>query len=182
MTNQTPTDRPAPAPSRRPRDLLLSLLVLVVPVLLLVGGYQVVAGRTGPVAVDPAPALASAEAAGVAVVTPEGLGEGWTPISAVFQEAGPGGTGGTVRIGYVTPDGGSVQLVQSTIPAEELLPAELSGAATPGGQLELAGQAWQQYLTADRDPALVRLQPEQTVLVVGEASETELRELAASLR
>jgi len=192
VENPSSTDRPAPPPgwertppSRRPRDLVISLLVLLVPVVLFVGVYQVLAGRTRPVEVDPQPALTAAAAAGMEVAVPEGLADGWVPISAVFQpgEDGPAGaeSGDTLRVGYVTPDGGSVQLVQSTVPADRLLPAELPAPATPAGTVQLEGRAWQDYPPRSGERALALLEPEQTTIVIGSASAAELREFAGAL-
>jgi hypothetical protein len=158
--------------------MVISLLVLLVPVVLFVGVYQVLAGRNQPVAVDPAPALAAASAAGMEVTVPDGLPAGWVPVSAVFQ---PGPAGGTVRVGYVTPDGGSVQLLQSTLPAERLLPAELPEPSTPAGHVDISGRSWQTYPPQHGERALVLLQPEQTTIVRGVTSRAELRELAAAL-
>lgn len=168
----------SPPTSRRPRDLLISLAVLLVPVLLLVGGYQLVSGRTRPVEVDPAQELASAEAAGMAVATPTGLGEEWVPVSAAFQRVD---SGLTLRIGYLTPAGPSVQLVQSTVPAEQLLPAELPEAAAPAGTLDVGGQPWQLYQNRDGERALVLLEPDLTTLALGATTDAELHQLAASL-
>lgn len=149
------------------------------PVLLLVGGYQLISGRNRPVEVDPAPALAEAEAAGMAVATPTGLGDDWVPVSAVLQRPA---AGMTLRIGYLTPDGPSVQLVQSTVPAERLLPAELPDAAQPAGTVEVAGEPWQRYENQDGERALVHLTSSLTTVVVGSTSEAQLHQLAAGLR
>ena len=159
--------------------MLISLLVLLVPVLLLVGGYQLIAGRTQPVAVDPAPALSAAETAGLAVMTPDGLAAGWVPISATYQ---PQEQSTTVRIGYVTPAGGSAQVVQSDLPAEQLLPSVLPERAAPAGTVELAGRTWQRYPAPGGEQALVWLAPELTVVVTGATADGELAELAGSLR
>lgn len=177
MSTDIPADRRAGRTARGPRDLIISLTVLLVPILVLVGGYQILAGRTEPVAVDPAPALAAAEAGGLGVRTPEPP-TGWVPISAVY---GPEEQGGTVRIGYVTPGGGSVQLVQSNLPAEELLVTVLRGGLAPTGTVEVAGRQWQQYTTGQGERALVRLEPELTTVVVGRVDAAELVELAAAV-
>jgi uncharacterized protein DUF4245 len=167
-----------PHTSRRPRDLVISLIVLLVPVVLLFGGYQLLAGRNQPVAVDPTGALAEARSAGLTATTPTGLGEDWVPVSAVFQRV-DGGL--TLRIGYVTPDRASVQLVQSTVPADRLLPAELPEAAAPAGELDVAGQPWQRYESESDGRSLVLMEPELTTVVVGDAAEAELQQLAASV-
>jgi hypothetical protein len=148
--------------------MVISLLVLLVPVVLLVGVYQVLAGRNRPVEVDPAPALAAAV----------GLSAGWVPVSAVFQ---PGEAGDTLRVGYVTPDGGSVQLLQSTVPPERLLPAELAEPGPPDRTVELAGRTWQEHPPRAGERALVLLEPDQTTIVRGTTSAAELRDFAAAL-
>jgi hypothetical protein len=75
-----------------------------------------------------------------------------------------------------------VQLVESNVPAEKLLPAELSG-GQPQGPAELPGGAsWQRYTARGNEQALVLLEPNRTVLVVGDAGEAELRELVTALR
>jgi hypothetical protein len=158
--------------------MVISLLVLLVPVVLFVGVYQVLSGRTQPVAADPAPALIAAQAAGLPAVAPAGLAGGWVPVTAVFQ---PGEPGDTLRIGYVTPDGGSLQLVQSTVPAERLLPDELPAPVTAAGNLQIAGRSWQEYPARGGERALVLLAPEQTTIVVGNTSAAELRTFAAAL-
>lgn len=160
--------------------MVISLLVLLIPVVLFVGVYQALAGRNRPIEVDPQSALTAAAAAGMAVAEPADLPEGWVPVSAVFR---PGEAGGTLRIGYAVQDGRSAQLLQSTAPAEQLLPAELPEPATPAGTVELAGRSWQIYPPrgAGGERALVLLAPEQTTIVRGTVSEAALRELATAL-
>jgi hypothetical protein len=158
--------------------MVISLLVLLVPVVLFVGVYQVISGRNLPVEVDPSGELAAAEEAGMPVTVPAGLAAGWVPVSAAFRTAD---AGGTVRVGYLTPDANSVQLVQSTAPAEELLAAELPDSAAPAGAVDVAGRSWQLYEADDDHLALVLLEPDRTVIAHGRAPETELRDLALSV-
>ncbi|MEJ3742025.1 DUF4245 domain-containing protein [Actinomycetes bacterium KLBMP 9797] len=164
---------------RRPRDMALSLVVLLVPVLVVVLIYRVVQGGEQPVTVDTAPVLAQARSAGAFPVSePSGLGDDWLPISASFQQA----DGGRVlRIGYVTPDDAGVQLIQSDVPAERLLPAELTAQNEARGGVDVDGQAWQRYTARPGEAALVLLQPDRTLIIVGNADERELNELAAAL-
>lgn len=175
-------DRPAPRSSRGPRDLILSLLVLLIPTLLLVGGYQIVSGRTEPVPVDQSQEIDAARRAGFDVAQPVGLDAEWVPVSAVFRQVEGGAT---LRLGYVTPDGAPVQVVESTVPADRLLGEELS--ARPGappdrtGEVAVAGAAWERYVGRHGETALVRRDQGRTLLVVGHASESELRQLAAAL-
>ncbi|MEU9741703.1 DUF4245 family protein [Micromonospora chersina] len=165
---------------RSPKDMALSLLVLLVPIALLIAFYRGFLGGETPVTVDPAPAIEQARAANAfPVAQPRDLGSDWRTVSARYQTE-PGG--GTLRIGYLTPEGRGAQLVESNVPAEKLLPAELSG-GQPQGPAELpGGVSWQRYTARGNEQALVLLEPNRTVIVVGDARESELRELATALR
>ncbi|MFG2053586.1 DUF4245 family protein [Micromonospora sp. NPDC048930] len=179
-------DQPAPPArteksrsERSPRDMALSLLVLLVPIALLLAFYRGFLGGDAPATVDPAPAVEQARSAGAFPVSqPEGLGKGWRTVSARYQaEAG----GATLRIGYLTPEGRGAQLVESSVPADKLLPAELKG-GRPQGPVDLPGRTWQRYTARDNEQALVLLEPNRTVIVVGDAGENELRQLVGALR
>ncbi|MFI7216125.1 DUF4245 domain-containing protein [Micromonospora maritima] len=165
---------------RSPKDMVLSLLVLLVPIALLIAFYRGFLGGDSPVTVDPAPALEQARAANVFPVSqPTGLGDDWRTVNARFRTEPDGAT---LRIGYVTPEGRGAQLVESNVPAEKLLPAELSE-GQPQGPADLPdGLSWQRYTARGNEQALVLLEPNRTVIVVGDAGEAELRKLATSLR
>ncbi|MFC4148344.1 DUF4245 domain-containing protein [Micromonospora mangrovi] len=179
-------DQPAP-PARRekgraersPKDMALSLLVLLVPIALLLAFYRGFLGGDEPTTVDPAPAVAEARSANAFPVSqPDGLGSDWRTVSARYQTADGGAT---LRIGYVTPEGRGAQLVQSNVPADRLLKTELSG-GQPQGPAALPGGSWQRYTARGNEQALVLLEPNRTVIVIGDAGEAELRRLAGSLR
>jgi hypothetical protein len=176
-------DQPSPPPvtnSRTPRDMVLSLIVLLVPVLLVVLIYRVVQGGDQPVEVDTAPAIAQARSVNAfPVAEPSGLSDDWRAISATFQKA----EGGQIlRIGYVTPDGAGLQLIQSDVPTEELLPVELTKSGRAEGTIKIDGQSWQRYRARPGERALVLLERDRTVVIVGGAHEEEQRELAAAVR
>lgn len=159
--------------------MALSLLVLLVPIALVLGIYQVLFDGSEPAAIDPQPTLAQARAAGAFPVSePVGLGDGWHPVTAAFQQ---GDGGRTLRLGYLTPDGRGVQVVQSSVPADRLLPAELADATQPEGAVDVAGTSWQRYRAAAGQRALVLLEPDRTVIVLGSAPEEELRYLVTKL-
>lgn len=165
---------------RSPKDMAISLLVLLVPIALFLGFYRVVLGGDQPAVVDPAPAVAEARAANVFPVgEPTGLPSSWRPISAAFQRTD---AGATVRIGYVSPDDHGAQLVESNVPAERLLPAELTSAGRAEGTVQVGGRTWQRYSGRPGERALVLLEPNRTVIVVGAAGEQQLRGLADALR
>jgi len=165
-------------PGRTPRDMALSLVVLLVPVVLLVVAYRYVQGGDRPVVVDPAPAIAQAQARGVPVTAPIGLGEGWLSTAATYRDESGGGT---LRIGYVTPDGGGVQLIQSTMPADALLARELGREARSTGTVPVEGQPWQRYAVRAGETALIRTDNTRTLIVIGHASDEELTTLAGSV-
>jgi hypothetical protein len=168
----------AASAGRRPRDMILSLLVLLIPLALLVGIYRVVHQGDQPVVIDPAPTVAGARDAGFPVAEPAGLGEGWRPVSAVFRSDAEEAT---LRLGYLTPAGSGVQVVQSTVPVERLLPAELGDSARMEGTVDAGGVPWQRYVAGRLGHALVLLEADRTILVMGNATDAELRALAAAL-
>ncbi|WP_320065859.1 DUF4245 domain-containing protein [Micromonospora sp. RTGN7] len=180
-------DPPAPPPGREKarserssKDMAISLLVLLVPIALLLAFYRGFLGGDQPTTVDPAPALEQARAANAFPVSqPAGLDSEWKTVSASYRSVEGGSN---LRIGYLTPEGRSAQVVQSDVPPERLLPAELTAAAQPQGPTEVGGRNWQRYTARGNEQALVLLEPGRTVIVVGDARENELRRLADALR
>ncbi|PYC74447.1 DUF4245 domain-containing protein [Micromonospora arborensis] len=180
-SDPTPPPPVRPAKSERsPKDMAISMLVLLVPIALLLAFYRGFLGGDQATTVDPAPAIEQARAANTFPVSqPQGLGSGWSTVSARYQTVEGGAN---LRIGYLTPEGRGVQLLQSSVPAERLLPAELTDQGQPQGPSELAGRTWQLYTARGNQQALVLLEPTRTVIVIGDARDNELRELAGALR
>src|SRR3954467_15439417 len=90
---------PAPAPrrlGRSPRDMALSLLVLLVPIFILIGVYRFLGGES-PTVVDPSSAYQEAQVAHAFPVAEPAMPGGWTIISADFRR---GDAGGVLRIGF----------------------------------------------------------------------------------
>lgn len=165
---------------RSPKDMAISLLVLLIPIALLIGFYRVFLGGDQPTQVDPAPTLAQARSINAFPVSePVGLADGWQSVTANLQR--PEGAV-TLRLGYLSPDGGAVQVVQSNVPAERLLPGELTSKGQPQGATEVGGRSWMRYTARASERALVLMEPGRTVIVVGSAKESELRDLAGALR
>ncbi|MDP9797742.1 hypothetical protein J2S43_006254 [Catenuloplanes nepalensis] len=170
---------PAARRERNWKDMVLSLAAIMVPLALMVGYYQFFLDGADPIARDTAPSIQSARASGAfPVLAPAGLSEDWSPTTSSF---GTVEGGKSLRIGYVSPSGGAVLLVESSVPAEVLLPAELTTSARPGEQLTIDGQQWQSYSARAAETALVLLTPDRTIVIVGTAEDAELRELADSL-
>jgi hypothetical protein len=150
--------------------VLLVLLALVVALFRLRGGEDVVV-------VDPGPAIAQA-ARELAVSEPKNLGDGWKPLTAQFhREAG----GATLRVGYLTPGGGGLQLIESNEPVDGLLSRELGNQVRPTGTVMVGAVEWRSYDVRDDERALVRAEASRTLIVVGRADPAELTTLAAAV-
>ncbi|MGW0431673.1 DUF4245 domain-containing protein [Micromonospora sp. NPDC003197] len=179
-TQDEPTRNVEPPSSQRSvKDMAISLLVLLVPIALLFGFYRAFLGGDQPMVVDTAPVVAQARSANAFPVgEPAGLDQEWRAVTATFRRSDDGAT---LRLGYLSPSGGGVQVVQSSVPAEKLLPTELAATGPAQGATELAGRSWQRYPARSGERALVLLEPNRTVIVVGAAPESELHDLARSL-
>lgn len=175
----TVTGAKAPGPNRSMRNMAISMLVLLVPIALLCAFNRLVLDGDEPIVVDPAPTIAYARSVNAFPVSePIGLDAGWRPVNVDFQQVDGGRT---LRIGYVSPNGDGVQVVQSNVPAEQLLPAELTREAQPQGAVELAGRTWQRYTARPGEWAVVLIEAGRTVIVVGSADERELHDLASKM-
>jgi len=158
---------------RKPRDLVLSLVVLLIPVLLLVGLFRAL-GHEDPPGVDLQPTLDTARASGFVVASPARLPDGWTPVAAIWAD-------GTLRIGWQASDRTGGQLIESSQPAEQLLADELGAGTRPLGPVEIEGRTWQRYRSEPERNSLVLLEPSRTIVITGPTGPAELRELAEAL-
>jgi hypothetical protein len=158
--------------------MALSLAVLIIPIVLLLVFYRVVLRGDAPTDVDPAPTIQEAQQAQlftVAVPKPSGK---WHVQAATFQRAA---AGATLRIGYVDPDKNPLQLVESSVKPETLLPQELGSAAKPVGTFRAAGGIWRQYDARPGEQALVLSDTSRTIVIVGRAGIKNMQTLASSL-
>ncbi len=163
--------------NRTPRDMALSLLVLLVPIFLLVAAYRYLGGESPPV-VDTTSAYHTARASGLFTVTvPQALPAGWHPVRTAFDR---GDAGAVLRAGFQTPSGGTAQLIESNVNADALVSGELGDDARVDDMVSLVGRDWQRYLTGNGELALVLRQPDRTVIVVGQAPIEELAVLATA--
>ena len=159
--------------------MVLSMAVLLVPIALLLIFYRVVLNGDAPTTVDPSAAIEEARSANAfPVVVPDGLGDDWHVASATFQRQT---TGATLRIGYVDPDKNGLQLIESSVPAATLLPAELTAGAKPVGTFRADTRAWRRYDARPGEQALVFSEPNRTLIVIGDARSDHLKALAAAL-
>ncbi|WP_306204288.1 DUF4245 domain-containing protein [Actinoplanes sp. RD1] len=164
---------------RRPRDMALSLAVLLVPIALGIFIYQFFLDGNKPVSYDAQPTLETARAAALFPVSePQGLGDDWHVQSATFKREG---TAGTLRLGYSDPDANPVLLVESNVATASLIPAELGDNPKATGTVRVGARAWQQYDGRPGETALVLLEKGRTMLIVGSTKSDELEEFAAAL-
>jgi hypothetical protein len=164
---------------RRPRDMIMSLAVLLVPIALLLILYRTLLNGDAPITVDPVPTIQEAQAAKLfTVAVPQGLGDDWHTSSATFTRAP---NGATLRLGYVDPDKDPVQLIESSVPTDALLPAELSTGAKPTGNFRSASGVWRVYDARPGEKALVLGDQNRTIVIVGRTDVDNLEKLATSL-
>jgi len=165
--------------SRRPRDMAISLGVLLAVLFAFFGLYRCLGGD-GSARVDPAPVYAQARNGGTfQVLEPSGLPKGWRPVSAVYQ---PQNVGAVLRIGWRTPDDGNVQLIQGSLSSDILLEQELGGVSAQPAIIDINGKPWHAYPARKGERAIALVEPGRTIIVVGRASDAELKELAAALK
>jgi len=159
--------------------MALSLLVLVIPVLLIVVTYRFLHNGDQPVVVDPGPAIEEATAANrFPVAVPAGLDAGWRPVSAVFRT---GEDGATLRLGYLSPTGAGLQVVESDAPSGGLVARELGTDARDRGSDRVDGHEWRRYTARKGENALVLAESGRTIVIVGDAPLDQVRTLAASV-
>jgi hypothetical protein len=182
-----PAASPAPEPpaprlsareGRRPRDMIISLLVLLVPIALILTFYRVVLEGDRPMAKDPTSSieLASRE---FPVAQSSGLGEDWHITSANFRREDGGAT---LRIGYVDPDGRPILLVQSDVDPATLVPAEVGGEGERTGTVRVGARTWMQYSGKPGETALIVTEQERAILIIGDSGAAgSMEKLASSL-
>ena len=128
---------------------------------------------------DPSTAISSAQRAGLfPVATPTGLPEGWRTLSAQFTR---NGATGELRVGYLTPNNGQLQLIESNEDAASLSGREFANQARLTATTTVAGTAWQAYQVRGQERALVLTEPGRSIIVVGSAEAAELEILAVAL-
>jgi hypothetical protein len=159
--------------------MVMSLLVLLIPIALLLGFYRLFLGGDEPIVVDARPAIEEAQSAKLfPVAVPTGLATDWRVSNATFRRAA---TGATLRIGYVDPAGDPVLMVQSSVPPETLVPAELGAGAQAGSATVIGDRTWRRYAGRPGELALVLVEKDRSIIIVGAAGADQLQTLAASL-
>jgi len=120
-------------------------------------------------------------------VAPAGLPASWQPVSSGLAVGGANGAGTvTWQLGYSVP-GGALAALEETDASPAGFVRRMTNDGTPLASVRLAGRTWNasstpargqrsMYLTSGTSPARF------TVVVTGNATWAQLRQLAASLR
>lgn len=175
-----PAEKPrlAAREERRPRDMIMSLAVLLVPIALIMIFYRVVLEGDSPVTVDPSSAIQQASRE-FTVAQPAGLSDDWHVSSAIFRRTDQGAT---LRLGYVDPADKPVLLVQSTIDAATLVKDEVSDKPQRTDTFRTDRRTWMRYDGRPGEIAMISTEQKHTIIILGQSGDTEnLEKLASAL-
>ncbi len=140
---------------------------------------------TEPVAVSYRGDLAElARLAPYPAVAPAGLPASWTPVSSGLAVGGANGAGTvTWQLGFMTPDG-SLASLEETNASPGGFVRRMTNDGTAIGPARLDGRTWSLSATPARGQRSMYLTRPAgfTVVVTGNATWADLRQLAASLR
>ncbi len=165
---------------RTPASLWRALIPLLVIVGLLVAFSWPHGQRSDGIhLIDPSGPITAARQSGLDVLVPTGLGVRWRPTSTEFVASGPSGAA-TFRIGYVSPSDRYAELYESA-DAPEAVAAQY-GPLVSDGSAVVGGVSWPQYQTSAGHRLLRHTVAKVTVIITGSAPQSELVELAGSLR
>jgi len=117
-------------------------------------------------------------------VAPSGLPASWQPVSSGLAVGGANGAGTvTWQLGYMTPDGSLASLEETNASAGAFV-RRMTNDGTPLAPARLAGRTWSLSATPARGQRSMYVTSPAgfTVVVTGNATWAQLRELAASLR
>lgn len=167
--------------------MLVAVAALLVPVVLIYLWFSRVP-EPEVRAVDWQPVVAQARAeAGYPVLAPKDLPATWTAVRARWTPRGEPGLdqkpviGGTVQLGFLTPNRMYIGLDQRDADAQGLIRvASRDGSAD--GESVLAGTSWQRYVSDDdRTRSLARTDAASTVVISGDLPYEALEAFATTL-
>jgi hypothetical protein len=118
------------------------------------------------------------------VLAPAGLPGSWQPVSSGLAVGGANGPGTvTWRLGFMTPDGSLASLEETNAKAAAFI-RRMTNDGTALAPVRLTGRTWNLSSTPARGQRSIYFTspPGPTVVVTGNATWAQLRELAASLR
>lgn len=184
--------RKPPRSAMTMRDMIVALGVLVLVVVVVGGATRGCSFSPGGPSVDPtglpvvdAPAELRALAPSVPfVVRVPAVPPGWRSNSVEQDRVDPAdaGSGRAVRVGYLTPEGRYLRLVQSDGTEEALLAAETGSTPVPAqGTADVAGMTFVIYGVPDDEPIWIGTFDDVRVLITGSGSEADFQALAGAL-
>jgi hypothetical protein len=155
----------------------------------LAGAAIIIVAVPMPHAAEPATVSYSGDQARLArlapypAVTPRGLPVSWQPVSSGLAVGGANGAGTvTWQLGFMTPEGTLASLEESNASAAAFI-RRMTNSGTVLPPVRVDGQAWDPVSTPSRGQrSMYLVSAGFTVVVTGNASWAELRQLAASLR
>jgi len=156
----------------------------------LLGAAVVVVAVPVPHAAEPVTISYSGDLAALArlapypAVAPVGLPASWQPVSSWMAVGGANGAGTvTWQLGFMVPDGTLAALAETDASAAAFI-RRMTNDGTALAATLLNGQAWRLSSTPARDQrSMYRTSAAGfTVVITGDATWAELRELAAALR
>ena len=173
----------------RPRDMVISLGVLLVPILLISWWFTRTPADAPVQTVDWQSVLGqSRTVAPYPLLGPVGLPDTWvatkaqwskTGEPAVNQEAAPGNTW---QLGMLSPDQVYVSLTQRDAAGPALI-AQVSRSGRPDGTSTIGGVTWSRWVSADdRTRSLSRVDGSVTTVVSADLSYAGLEAFASTLR
>jgi hypothetical protein len=188
----SPSDPGPPAkPSRSAmtvRDLLGALVVLAVIVLVVGGLTRGCSFAPGGPSVDPnaaprvdAPVQLRALAGSTSFpLRVPAVPADWRANSVDTVRVGPAASR-AVRVGYLTPAGRYLRVVQSDADEAALLALEARGTPIASGATDVAGRTWVTYADDTREPIRIADLDGVRVLITGSGDDDEFRTLAAAV-
>lgn len=175
-----------PRGSLRARDMLMCLAVLLV-VVAVGGGVRSCSFAPGGPTIDPnaaptvdaAARLAEFARASEFPLRVPAVPQGWRSNSTDRSPVDGGGT--AVRVGYLTPEGKYLRLVQSDGGEEALVATEAGGPLAGTGVTDAAGLRWVTYQKEGGEPFRVTTAPDDPQvrwLVTGSGTDADFAALA----
>ena len=194
VSSASPSGPPDTGPPGKPprsalsvRDMVGAVAVLVAVVLLFAGMTRSCSFAPGGPSADPAsgpsvdaPAqlrvLAGSMAFPLRVPAPPA---GWRATTVDTARVGENGAR-AVRIGYLTPAGHYLRLVQSDADELALLATEAEGTPVAAGPIVVTGTTWVSYTDDTREPIRIAALDGVRLLITGSGTDDEFRTLAAA--
>jgi Protein of unknown function (DUF4245) len=104
----------------------------------------------------------------------------WRANSVDTVRVGPAASR-AVRVGYLTPAGRYLRVVQSDADEAALLALEARGTPIASGATDVAGRTWVTYADDTREPIRIADLDGVRVLITGSGDDDEFRTLAAAV-